>query len=261
MPGQATRITGATGGTLATGINAGNIVNTIISLVQAAVGQIQNVNLLPSSSVASFVASITPPSGYGPLAGDQDHTLTFDVKFTGIPCQPREQVITGTINVVADGKVVACKKVQITVPPCAFTYPVKFICGVQQECGCACAPVERGIYATEINIHNYSQKPVEIVKRFLPLVLAGAPAGREPNTTSPRVEERITLPPQTATMDDCCRIAEMILGEKPSSPLPLTIGFLELTASAELAVTVVYTSSGTKPNSGVDIEVIQVPKR
>ncbi len=261
MPGQATRITNATGGTLATGINAGNIVNTIINLVKAAVGQIQNVNLVPSPGVAPFVASITPPGGYGPLAEDQDHTLTFDVKFTGIPCQPKEQVITGTIDVVADGKVVATKRVQITVPPCAFTYPVKFICGVQPECGCACAPLQPGIYATEINIHNYSLKPVDIVKRFVPLVLAGAPAGREPNTAAPRAEERITLPPQTATMDDCCRIGEMIFGEKPVSRLPLTIGFLELTATADIAVTAVYTTSGTKPHGGVAIELVQVPRR
>ena len=260
-PGQATRITNATGGTLATGINAGNIVNTIINLVTAAVGQIQNVNLVPSPSVTPFITSITPPGGYGPLAGDQDHVLTFDVKFTGIPCQPKQQVITGTIDVVADGKVVASKSVQITVPPCAFTYPVKFICGVQPECECSCAPVQPGVYATEINIHNYSLKPVDIVKRFVPLVLAGAPAGREPNTAGPRAEERITLPPQTATMDDCCRIAEMIFGEKPGSALPLTLGFLELTASADIAVTAVYTTSGTKPHGGVAIELVQVPRR
>jgi hypothetical protein len=132
---------------------------------------------------------------------------------------------------------------------------------VQPECSCACAPLQPGIYATEINIHNYSLKPVDIVKRFVPLVLAGAPAGREPNTAAPRAEERITLPPQTATMDDCCRIAEMIFGEKPVSPLPLTIGFLELTATADIAVTAVYTTSGTKPHGGVAIELVQVPRR
>src|ERR1022692_4961199 len=64
--------------------------DNIIDLVKAAVGQIQNVNLVPSPGVAPFVTSINPPGGYGPLAGDQDHTLTFDVKFAGIPCQPRE---------------------------------------------------------------------------------------------------------------------------------------------------------------------------
>jgi hypothetical protein len=261
MPGQATRITNATGGTLATGINAGNIVNTIINLVKAAVGQIQNVKLVPSASVAPFVTSIAPPGGYGPLAGDQDHTLTFDVKFAGIPCQPKEQVITGTIDVVADGNFVASKKVQITVPPCAFTYPVKFICGVQPECACACTPVLPGTYATEINIHNYSLKPVDIVKRFVALVLAGAPVGREPNAASPRAEDRITLPAQTATMDDCCRIAELIYGEKPASPIPLTIGILEIIATADIAVTAVYSTSGTKPYCGVGIEVVQVTRR
>jgi len=57
------------GGTFVTGINAGNIVNTIISLVSSAVGAIQNVKLVPSSGVASFVTSISPAAGYGPLAG------------------------------------------------------------------------------------------------------------------------------------------------------------------------------------------------
>jgi len=261
LPGQATRITNATGGALATGIDAGNIVNTIINLVKSAVGGIQNVNLVSSPTVGPFITSITPPGGYGPLAGDQDHTLTFDVKFTGIPCQPKDQVITGTIDLVADGKVVASKQVQITVPACVFTYSVKFMCGVQPECGCACAPVQPGTYATEINIHNYSLKPVEIVKRFVPVVLAGAPAGREPNRASPRAEDRITLPAQTATMDDCCRIAELIFGEKPASPVPLTVGFLELTATADIAVTAVYTTSGTKPHGAVDIEVHQIARR
>jgi hypothetical protein len=134
-----------------------------------------------------------------------------------------------------------------------FTYSVKFICGVQPECGCGCAPVEPGTYATEINIHNYSLKPVEIVKRFVPLVLAGAPAGREPNSAAPRAEDRITLPAQTATMDDCCRFTRLMFGADPASPVPLTIGLLELTASADIAVTAVYTSSGRKPHGGVAI--------
>jgi hypothetical protein len=261
LPGQATRITHATGGTLATGINAGNIANTITNLVKAAVGGIQSVNLVPSPSVAPFVTSITPPGGYGPLSGEQSPILTFDVKFTGIPCQAKDQVITGTIDVLADGRTVAGKQLQITVPQCAFTYSVKFICGVQPECGYACAPVPPGTYATEINIHNYSMKPVEIVTRFVPLVLAGAPAGREPSSASPRVEHRITLPAQTVTMDDCCRIAELIFGDKPASPLPLTMGVLELTASADIAVTAVYTTSGTKPHGHVAIELQQVSRR
>ena len=85
------------------------------------------------------------------LSGDKEHVLKFEVRFTGLPCKPEPQVVSGTLDVVADGKVVAAKKVQITVPPCGgFVYSVKFVCGVQPECGCECGPVQPGKYATEI---------------------------------------------------------------------------------------------------------------
>ena len=261
--GQGTRIAKQTGGAFVSGINAGNIVNTIINLVTGAVSAIQNVKLVPSASVTPFVTSITPPGGYGPLAGDQDHTLKFDVKFTGIPCKPETQVVTGTIDVVADGAVVARKRVEITVPPCrprGFVYSVKFVCGVQAECDCECAPVQPGAYATEINIHNYSSKEVAILKRFIPVVFAGAPVGREPRAAASRAEDKIILPPHTATMDDCCRIGELLLGAPVSSNLPLTVGFLEITASADVAVTAVYTASGRVAGS-VSITVEQVTGR
>ena len=133
-PGQGSRIATATAGAFVTGINPGNIVTTIINLVKSAVGGINNVNLVPSATVAPFVTSITPAGGYGPLAGDKDQTLPFDVKFTGLPCKPDPQVITGTIDAVADGRVIASKKVQITIPPCAFVYSIKFVCGTQEKC-------------------------------------------------------------------------------------------------------------------------------
>ena len=258
LPGQGTRIATNTVGTFVTGINAGNIANTIINLVTGAVAGINNVNLVPSASIAQFVTSITPAGGYGPLAGDKEHILKFDVKFTGIPCKPEQQVFTGTLDVVADGKVAASKRVQITVPPCAgFVYSVKFICGVQPECDCECSSVQPGKYSTEINIHNYSLKEIEIRKRFVPVVLAGAPTGREPRVATVRAEDKIVLPAQSATMDDCCRISELIFGGEPPSPMPLTIGFLELTASADIAVTAVYTTSGSK-SGGVSIAVEQI---
>jgi hypothetical protein len=260
LPGQGTRIAAATGGAFAQGINAANIVNTIISLVKGAVGAIQSVTLVPSASVAPFVSSITPAAGYGPLAGDQDHVLTFDVTFTGRPCTSEAQVITGTLDVVADGTVVASKRAQITTPACSIVYSVKFLCGEQTDCDCACAPVQPGRYATAISIHNSSLKPVDVVKRFVPLVLAGAATGREPRVAGVRAEDRITLPPGTATMDDCCRIAELLFGGEPASPVPITIGFLELTASAEIAVTATYTTSGHQ-SGGVSIAVEQIAGR
>lgn len=261
-PGQGTRIATATGGTFVASINAGNIVNTIINLVSSAVGAIQNVKLVPSASIAPFVTAINPAAGYGPLAGDQDHTLTFDVTFTGtVPCTSEEQVFTGTLDVVADGRVIASKKVQITVAACAFVYSVKFICGTQELCGCECTPVQPGVYATEINIHNYSLKEVQLVKRFIPVVLAGAPAGLEPRVAKVRAEDRIVIPAQSATMDDCCRISELLFGGDAPSPMPLTIGLMEITASQEVAVNAVYTTSDLKDGSGVAIRVEQISRR
>ena len=262
LAGQANRIAAATGGTSVNVLNAGNIVNTIISLVGGAVGSINNVKLVPSASIAPFVTSITPAAGYGPLAGDKEHVLKFEVRFTGIPCKPEPQVVSGTLDVVADGKVVVSKKVQITVPPCApsFVYSVKFVCGVQPEHGCECGPVQPGKYATEINIHNYNNVDVRVEKRFIPVVFAGVATGREPKVAKPRAEDKIVLPPHSATMDDCCRIAELLFGDTPPSPIPLTIGFLEITSREELSVTAVYTSSNLTSHA-VDIDVEQIEGR
>ncbi|MGB8400861.1 hypothetical protein, partial [Bradyrhizobium sp.] len=86
------------------------------------------------------------------------------------------------------------------------------------------------------------------------------PIGREPRVAGIRAEDKIVLPPQTATMDDCCRIAELLLGGQASSPIPLTIGFLELTASYEIAVTAVYTASDPK-SGGISLTVEQIVGR
>jgi hypothetical protein len=258
--GQATRIANATSGQFVSGIDAGNIVNTIISLVTSAVSDINNLRLVASGGTAPFVASINPAAGYGPLSGEEEHEVNFEVVFRGQPCREEEQVFTGSLDALADGSVIASKRVRITVPPCAtagFVYSVKFVCGQQPECGCECTPVRPGIYATEINLHNYHDWEVTVEKRVIPVVFMGAPVGREPRVGTPRATDRIVLPAHSATMDDCCRIEELLLGGRSASPRPLTIGFLEITSSHELAVSAVYTVSD--PTSGrVSIDVEQI---
>ena len=242
--GQATRLAAATGGAFVTGINPASIVNTIINLVTAAVSNINNVKLVPSATIAPFVGSITPAGGYGPLSGDTEHVLKFEVKFRGLPCRDETQVFNGTLEVVADGAVVAAKKVEITVPACkpkARRYSVKFVCGTQ-EAGCGCAPVRPGQYATQISIHNHSGETVEVRKHLIPVVLAGAPVGREPRVAKTRAEDAIKLPPHTATMDDCCRITELLFGAPVGA---LTIGLLEIVASGDVSVTAVYTTGSS----------------
>lgn len=126
-------------------------------------------------------------------------------------------------------------------------YSIKFVCGTAAET-CHCGPVRPGAYATQISIHNYSQEAVAIRKHVIPLVLAGAPVGREPRFATARAEDKIELPPHTATMDDCCRIGELLFGAPVEG---LAIGLLEVMASRDVAVSVVYTT-------GADIDVVSV---
>jgi len=264
--GQGTRIANTTGGKFVSGIDPTTVVNTIIDLVKAAVSTINNINLVPAGATAPFVTSITPAAGYGPLATDKEHKLEFKVRFTGVEtCRDKEQVFNGTLDVVADGVVVAQKRVEIKVSACApvelYSYNVKFVCGVQPECVCECVSVRPGIYATEINIYNYHSVEIKVEKKFIPVVFAGAPSGREPRVAQPRAVDRIKLPPHSATMDDCCRIAEVLFGSTPSSSIPLTIGFLEITSTEELSVTAVYTASDLASESVyIDVEQINAVK-
>src|SRR6266536_4201123 len=133
-PGQATRITAATSGSLTTGIDAGAIVTTLTTLIEAAVTSTGNVNVVPSPEIAGFVDSISPPGGYGPLSGDHEHVLAFEVVWVGTEkCGPKDQVFTGTLNVVADGIVVARKRVLITVPACRYHHSVEMVCGHKDD--------------------------------------------------------------------------------------------------------------------------------
>ena len=138
-----------------------------------------------------------------------------------------------------------------------FVYSVKFVCGEQKGDCCSCAPVVPGRYSTEINILNPHDKSSAVGKRVIPLVMAGAAAGREPKIATPASTEIIRLPPHSATMDDCCRILEMALGAPPAGPVPLTIGILEIIATVELTVTAIYTASSGE-NSPPSIEVEQI---
>jgi hypothetical protein len=257
-PGQATRITTATHGIVVAGIDPTTIVNNIITQLQNLL-TINNVHLQPTGAIAPFVTSITPPS-YGPLPGNVQHVLPFDVTFNGAveDCATRDRVFTGDIDVVVDGSVAAQKPTRITVPACKYTYAVKFVCGVQTDCGCACGPVRPGIYATEINILNPKCNEAKIVKRFVPLVFAGAVTGREPAVATAKATETMFLPSGGATMDDCCRIAQVLYGAVPGTAMPLTIGYLEIISDQELHVTAFYTASDSE-GRGLSVDVVTVP--
>ena len=90
------------------------------------------------------------------------------------------------------------------------------------------------MYATEVNIQNLNLVTAPVLKFVLPLINSGAVVAREPNFADPaklagHQAEVIKLPPLGATMDDCCRIAELLLGAPPSGESALTIGLLLIT--------------------------------
>jgi hypothetical protein len=146
-----------------------------------------------------------------------------------------------------------------------FAYSVKIVCGKQTETNCCCVAGARpGVYATEVNIQNLNLVRARVAKLVLPLINSGAVVGREPNVADPaapgRAIEAITLPPLGATMDDCCRIAELLLGAPPSGDTGLTIALLTIVSLVELSVSAVYTANPLS-GDGISIDVEYIPSR
>lgn len=236
------------GSTFTAGINTTNIVNTIINLINAAVAVINNVKLVPTGCVGAFATSIEPAAGYGPLSGDKEHILKFKVSFTGTrPCDDKDFNCNGSLDVVADGVVVAAKKVHIRVPACCrrrfYSYNVKFVIGRKEKEECNTKnTVNPGLYATEINILNYSGKKAIVRKHVIPLVEDAKVIGREPKFSKVTANDSIILDPMSATMDDAYRLSELLFGT-PVCNIGLTIGFLVIVSNIPLTVSAVYTAS------------------
>ena len=275
VAGQATRITAATGGEHRTGVDPASIVTTLSDLIAAAVQSTGNVHLEATGDTAQFVESITPAGGYGPLAGDETHTLTFEVVWVGTKaCAERDQEFTGTIDVVADGVVVASKRVRVVVPKCRYHYVVEVVCGERppvrgheghddhdegpgrpggpagaggghskdDDGPCAVVP---GLYATAVLISNPSTCTAVIEKRFAPLVVDGKTIGREPDVQPAKPFAKIELPANHATMDDCCALHEAV-DHGPG----LLLGVLDIVSDRPLEVRAVHTAHGAQTQTG-----------
>ena len=145
-----------------------------------------------------------------------------------------------------------------------FVYSVKIVCGKQTGENCCCVAGARpGLYATEVNIQNLNFQPSFVIKFVQPLIHMGAVLAREPDVTDPtklpkRQVEELILPPLAATMDDCCRIAEML--PAPSGETPLTIAILSIVSQLELSVSAVYTANPVS-GDGISIDVEYIPSR
>src|SRR5262245_176434 len=145
-----------------------------------------------------------------------------------------------------------------------FTYSVKIVCGKQTGTNCCCVAGTRpGLYATEVNIQNLNFVQAPVIKFVQPLIHLGVVLAREPDVTDPtkiskRQFEELILPPLAATMDDCCKIAEML--PAPSGETPLTIAILSIVSTVELSVSAVYTANPLS-GDGISIDVEYIPSR
>jgi hypothetical protein len=138
-----------------------------------------------------------------------------------------------------------------------FVYSVKFVCGEQKDGCCGCTPVVPGRYSTEINVLNPTERLAPVVMGVVPLTLVGAASAREPARQGVAKLDVMRLPAHAATMVDCCRVLELLLGAPPAGPTPITIGILEVISTVELAVTAVYTASSTA-GSAPSLDVVQI---
>jgi hypothetical protein len=266
-PGQADHITAATpGGSHTSGVNAAQMIATLTSLISSAVLTIGHLELRPTGAIAPFVTSITP-AGYDSLPGDVEHTLPFEVTWTGVrECAEKDEVFTGSLDVVADGVVVASKPVRITVPACRWHHSVEMICGTQKggdddghddHGPDRCQTVVDGRYATAVTIYNPTTCPVRLLKYFAPLILQGEPVGREPRKVRARPFAKIELGPGEATLEDCCTLEEAV---GPTGG-PLVLGVLDIVADHPLDVTVTHTANGAgRAATSIDARTI-TPRR
>lgn len=258
-PGQATRITSHTpGGSHTTGVDAMTIIDTLVSLISAAVQSINHLVLQPTGAITPFVTSITPAS-YDSLPGDVDHTLPFEVTWTGVQdCADEDQVFTGSLDAVADGVVVASKPVKITVPACRWHHSTEMICGLERGGEREkCQTLGDGRYATAVTIYNPTTCTVTLVKYFAPLVLHGEAVGREPKTVRARPFAKLELRPGEATLEDCCSLAA---AAGPANG-PLLLGVLDVVADHALEVTVTHTANGAgEAATSIDARTIK-PRR
>ncbi|PFO99882.1 trypsin-like peptidase domain-containing protein [Bacillus cereus] len=209
-------------------------------------------NLGPGRLEAISVTGMAGSKVTGPVRDNGDGSYVVDMCW--------DQELSGSPGVIINQPERSPVEIPFPVPEGIekYVYSVKFICGIQEENSCQCGPVRPGEYATDINIHNYHDKNVIVDQHVLPVVFAGAVTGREPCYVGRKTSNRIILPPHSATMNDCCRLSELLLGGKSNSNLPLTIGFLEIISRHPINISAVYTVTNKKSGSiGMDVKQIQ----
>jgi von Willebrand factor type A domain/Trypsin-like peptidase domain len=220
---------------------------------------------------ACYRLTFTPRDKYGNLLGPgRTDGFTIQAQPGSSPSGPVTDLGNGSyqVDVCTDPGAINPPQIGIVQPgrppvvvgPTDFQlylYSVKFICGEQNDDCCGCTPVLPGRYSTEINIHNYHAKDVPVRTRAMPLVLAGTAIGDDSTFKATTTSQLTRLAAHTARMEDCCRMQQLLFGAHATGRTPLTIGILEIVSTVDLAVTAVYTASGSEGGPpSIDVQTI-----
>ena len=173
-----------------------------------------------------------------------------------IDCDPDSEFVPGITIAQPD-------RTPVTVAPGTverkfYSYTAPLACGtISGEC-CECNSLVPGRYATAITIFNPSDKAVKIGLHVAPTTLAGATAGRWPDSVPFRAEDKIVLEPRKTTTIDCCTVAKLLLGGQTPADALATYGIVLIEASALLDVCATFTSVGANGTSpSIDVEFIR----
>lgn len=136
-----------------------------------------------------------------------------------------------------------------------FEYAAKFICGLQRERDDL--RLARGLYATEVNIHNPNDHTVRVTQKKLALTY---PPGKQEHGEVLHLEPH-ALKPDHAVAVDCPHVRDKLFGG--TFPTPYITGFLIVQATHSLDVTAVYTTGSLDEQAqltgppGIDVEQIK----
>jgi hypothetical protein len=141
-----------------------------------------------------------------------------------------------------------------------FEYAAKFICGLQRERDDL--RLARGLYATEVNIHNPNDHLVRVTQKKLALTY---PPGDQQPFEKPLYLQPHALEPDQAVAVDCPHVRDKLFGG--AFPTPYITGFLIVQSTASLDVTAVYTTGSLDEHEqltgppGIDVEQIKERRR
>jgi CARDB len=226
--------------------------------------------------VLANVPAMTPPPVFVPYIGDYVHLMAAGSDFHGIFSANNTPDLANFPNGVRyqrnadfttrtlldnNNQPVAVSidpyYVRLTPPsvrPTVFEYAAKFLCGLQRDP--EDTRLTRGLYATEVNIHNPNDTEVKFFKK---LALTYPPEAQRPGEVLPIGED--VLRPDEALAVDCTDLQRRLFPN--GLPAPYITGFLVIESPASLDVTAVYTVAAldragrVTEQSGIDVEQIR----